>query len=506
MSLCAAREPWSGGSVSESGSGRQKWGEMDATSRPHQIPAEMVLYAEKHRIFELMQSLMEALLICLPKDPILFMIEHLEKDNDDVPRVFVVGPPASGKTTICRWLCKHLNTTYLCLQDLTGPQKLKKAREALACLAQQEAMPDELWVSLLEERLSLEDCVEAGWVLDGFPETRSQALLLQEKGIAPRHVIVLYAPDTVLVERNLGKLLDPFTGEVYHATFDWPMDFMVQRRLVVPEGISEEVTAARLLESYRNVPGIIRAYPGNHKAINADQPCADVFAQALSFVQSRLPSKVPFHPRILLLGPPGSGKRLQAALLAQRYGLANLRLGDLLREKVAEHSPLEELIRPFFATGYPVSDNVVLKVLKDRLNQQDCLSCGWVLHGFPRDVDQAGLMQHSGFEPNRVFFLNLPTEVALQRLCERATDPVSGERYHSTFKPPTEAEVNQRLRRNPKDRPQRVEVKADWYYQQVRELEDFYEDGIPINADQDPYSIFEHIESCLVKPLPFSQH
>ncbi|XP_060100634.1 adenylate kinase 8-like [Heteronotia binoei] len=478
---------------------------MDATNKPHQIPPEMALYAEKHRIFELMQSLMEALLIYRPEDPVDFMIGHLRKNNADVPRVFVVGPPASGKTTISRWICKHLSATYVCPQDLVHNQKLKKSQEVLSCLAQQEAIPDELWVSLLEERLSDEECMSLGWVVDGFPETRDQALQLQEKGIAPRHVIVLHAPDTVLVERNLGKLLDPFTKEVYHSTFDWPVDFMVQRRLVVPEGISEQVTASRLLESHRNIPGVIQAYAKNHKAINADQPCVDVFAQALSFVQSRPASKAPFLPRVLLLGPPGSGKHLQAALLAQKYGLVNLRLGDLLREKVVERTPLSELIKPFFNSSYPVSDNIVLSVLKERLNRQDCLSCGWVLHGFPRDVDQASLMKHTGFEPNRVFFLNLPTEVALQRLCQWATDPVAGERYHSIFKPPINAEVNQRLRQNPKNRPEKVEVKADYYHQQARELEDFYEDGIALNADQDPYTIFEHIESYLVKPLPVTR-
>ncbi|XP_015268474.1 PREDICTED: adenylate kinase 8-like [Gekko japonicus] len=479
---------------------------MDATSGPHQIPPAMALYAEKHRIFELMQTLMEALLIYRPADPVDFLIEHLQKGRDEVPRVLVLGPPASGKTTISRWICKHLSATYLCPQDLAEDRKLKKSKEALSCLSRQGAIPDELWVTLLEERLSAQDCVRLGWVLDGFPETRNQALLLQEKGIAPRHVVVLYAPDTVLVERNLGKLLDPFTHEVYHATFDWPVDFMVQRRLVAPEGISEQDTAGRLLESHRNIPGILQAYSGNHKAINADQPCVDVFAQALHFVQSRPLSKAPFLPRVLLLGPPGSGKRLQAALLAQRYGLVSLRLGDLLREKVADRSPLGELIRPSLETSYPVSDNVVLRVLRDRLNQPDCLSRGWVLHGFPRDVDQAAAMKHTGFEPNRVFFLNLPVEVAVQRVCQRATDPVSGERYHSTFKPPTDTEVNQRLRQNPRDQPGRVEVKVDLYNQQVRELEEFYEDGIPLNADQDPYTIFEHIESCLVKPLPASRH
>ncbi|XP_053114046.1 proline-rich transmembrane protein 4 isoform X3 [Hemicordylus capensis] len=387
-------------------------------------------------------------------------------------------------------------------QDLVQNKQLKRSEEAMAYQARKERVPDELWAALLEDQLNEAECVKTGWVLDGFPETREQGLLLQTRGIAPRHVVVLFAPDTVLVERNLGKLLDPITQEVYHTTFDWPVDFAVQKRLVVPEGISEQATTRRLLESHRNLPGILRTYPGTHKAINADQPCADVFAQALSFVQSRPRSNAPFTPRVVLLGPPASGKRLQAALLAQKYELVSVCFGELLREKVADQTAVGELVRPFLEQDFPVRDSIALQVLKQRLTQKDCLALGWVLHGFPRDVDQADLMKRSGLEPSRVFFLHLPLEVAMQRVCQRTTDPVSGERYHSIFKPPTEEEVHRRLRRNPRDAPQRLELKTDFYNRQAGELEEYYEDAFFINADQDPYTIFEYIESCLLQPLP----
>lgn len=475
---------------------------MDATNKPHIVPPAMGLYAEKHKIFQLMQNLMEALLVHQPLDPINFMIQQLKKDNDEVPRILTVGPPASGKTTISHWLCKHLGAIYLSPQELLYNKVLKASKEAMAYKARKEEVPDELWVSLLEERLNIEDCVSMGWVLDGFPKTRKQALLLQSIGISPRHVVVLYAPDTVLIERNLGKLLDPLTQEVYHATFDWPIDFAVQKRLVVPEGISEQATTQKLLESQRNIPGILQAYQENHKRVNADQPCADVFAQALNFAQSRPRTNAPFVPRIVLLGLPGSGKSLQAALLAQKYDLVNICFGDLLKEKVEAYTVLGELIRPFFESGYPVNDSIVLRVLKERLSQHDCRTFGWVIHGFPRDVDQADLLSHSNHVPNRVFFLNLPAEVAMQRICQRTTDPVTGERYHSIFKPPTEEEVHQRLRRNPKDSPEHMELKIDFYNRQVEELEDYYEDATYINADQDPYTVFEYIESCMVNPLP----
>lgn len=187
-----------------------------------------------------------------------------------------------------------------------------------------------------------------GWILDGIPETREQALTIQTLGISPRHVIVLSAPDTVLIERNLGKRIDPQTGEIYHTTFDWPPELEIQNRLMVPAGISEGETARKLLEYHRNIVRILPSYPKILKVISADQPCVDVFYQALTYVQTSHRSNAPFTPRVLLCGPVGSGKSLQAALLAQKYGLINVCCGQLLKEAVADKSKYGDLIQPFF--------------------------------------------------------------------------------------------------------------------------------------------------------------
>ncbi|KAF5920978.1 hypothetical protein HPG69_014667 [Diceros bicornis minor] len=187
-----------------------------------------------------------------------------------------------------------------------------------------------------------------GWILDGIPESREQALMIQTLGITPRHVIVLSAPDTVLIERNLGKRVDPQTGEIYHTTFDWPPEPEIQNRLMVPGGISELETAGKLLEYHRNIVRILPSYSKILKVISADQPCMDVFYQALTYVQTNRRSNAPFTPRVLLCGPVGSGKSLQAALLAQKYGLVNVCCGHLLKEAVAEKSKFGEMIQPFF--------------------------------------------------------------------------------------------------------------------------------------------------------------
>ncbi|XP_041428054.1 adenylate kinase 8 isoform X1 [Xenopus laevis] len=439
---------------------------MDATRKPLRIPPAMAVYAEEHGVFDIIQKMVEKVLVDRPEDPIQYMIDHLSNDNDDVPRVFILGPPASGKHTM--------------------------------------EVPDELWAKLMRERLSQVDCIKRGWVLEGFPKTRDQALMLQMAGVCPGHLVVLDAPDIVLIERNMGKRIDITDGEVYHTTFDWPSDPAVQRNLVEPEGISEEETGQRLLEFHRNIPGLLRTYSKVSKKINVDQPYMDVFSQVLTFVLSKQRSLAPHTPRILLYGPPGSGRSLQASLLAQKYGIINICCGQVLKEAVADQTKLGELIQPYIENDQQVPDNFVLKILTDHLSSLESAKHGWVLHGFPQDTDQAALLKDAGFMPNRVFSLDLSDDVVIERLSLCMTDPVSGERYHSIYKPAPRSEVQERLQQNPKYSEEKVQARLDAYHANADELEEFYQDVIHINADQDPYTVFEFIESYIVSPLPKS--
>ncbi|KFP84852.1 Adenylate kinase 8, partial [Acanthisitta chloris] len=299
------------------------------------------------------QNMLEELLIHQPDDPIEFMINHLKQSNHDAPRICVLGPPASGKTTVAMWLCKHFDAIRISPETLLFKETLALTEEAKAYKERKQKIPNALWANLIQERLSNVDCIKQGWVLEGFPENQEQAWMLQSSGIFPRHVVMLYAPDTVLIERNSGKRLDPLTQEVYHTAFEWPSDPLVQQRLVEPEDLSEQEVATKMLEYHRNFPDIFQNYQKVLKSINVDQPSIDVLSQVLTFVQTRRQSAAPFTPRILFCGPPGSGKSLQAALIAQKYGVVNICCGQLLKETVAAETKLGELVKPYIEKGCP---------------------------------------------------------------------------------------------------------------------------------------------------------
>ncbi|XP_030647836.1 adenylate kinase 8 [Chanos chanos] len=473
---------------------------MDETVKPLRIPPEMAIYAEKHEIFDLLQYLIRNLLVDKPEDPIRYLIGLLKRDNTEVPRVMLLGPPASGKTTIAKMLCESTQAVHLTASSIL----MDSADLAIEEYTEQsQQVPRELWVKMIQQRLSKVDCVRRGWILEGIPISREEALSLQEAGIAPEHVVMLEAPDAVLMERSLGKKIDPVTGDVYHVTFIRPENIEVTRRLEGPvPPPTEELVARSLVEYHRESHALERTYQNCVKVIDADQPHVDVFAQALRFVLSRHRSAAPHTPRILLFGPPGSGKSLQARLLAQKYKIINICCGKLLKAVAADESSMGQLIKPYLESGEQVPDSMVQQILTGRLSQLDCTTHGWILHGYPRDTEQAERLHESNFIPSRVFFLEMTDDTAIERLTLRSVDPVTGDRYHSLYKAAPSPEVRARLRTDPKDSETAVLRRLREYGSRVSGLQAFYPDAVHLNADQDPHTVFEALESRLVGRLP----
>ncbi|NXB09054.1 KAD8 kinase, partial [Cnemophilus loriae] len=135
-------------------------------------------------------------------------------------------------------------------------------------------IPNALWANLIQERLSNVDCIKQGWILEGFPENQEQAWMLQSSGIFPRHVGKQHKVCVPVQSRS--SFLTVFPVEVFHTTFDWPSDPLVQQRLVKPEDLSEQEVSKKLLEYHRNFPEIFHMYQKVLKSINADQPSVDV--------------------------------------------------------------------------------------------------------------------------------------------------------------------------------------------------------------------------------------
>src|SRR6201992_3443938 len=99
--------------------------------------------------------------------------------------------------------------------------------------------------------------------------------------------------------------------------------------------------------------------------------------------------------RLILLGAPGAGKGTQAAFLCRKFGIPQISTGDMLRAAVKAGTPLGIEAKKVMDAGGLVSDDLIIGLVKDRLQQPDCAS-GYLFDGFPRTIPQADAMKEAG--------------------------------------------------------------------------------------------------------------
>ena len=129
--------------------------------------------------------------------------------------------------------------------------------------------------------------------------------------------------------------------------------------------------------------------------------------------------------RLILLGPPGSGKGTQAQRLVQRYGIVQLSTGDMLRAAVAAQTPIGLKAKDIMAAGHLVPDEIVIGIIKERIEQPDAAN-GFILDGFPRTVPQAEaldeLLTKERMNLDAVIELKVNEGVLLERVERRAAE------------------------------------------------------------------------------------
>ena len=143
--------------------------------------------------------------------------------------------------------------------------------------------------------------------------------------------------------------------------------------------------------------------------------------------------------RIVMLGAPGSGKGTQAKLLVEKYKLPQISTGDMLREAVAEGTPLGRQAKAAMDAGQLVSDDIVLSIIQERVTRPDARK-GFILDGFPRNLQQAEaldqLLTALGRPLNLALLVAVDVDALIQRLVGRRTCLSCGQMYNVFYAPP----------------------------------------------------------------------
>ncbi|CAM9785077.1 unnamed protein product [Ascophyllum nodosum] len=207
-------------------------------------------------------------------------------------------------------------------------------------------------------------------------------------------------------------------------------------------------------------------------------------------------------PKIIIAGAPASGKGTQCSLIKDRYGVVHLSTGDMLREAVKNETPVGVKAKSFMDEGKLVPDDVIIDIVQNRLEEEDCQTRGWLLDGFPRTRAQADALSAAGIKADSFLLLNVPDEMLIARVVGRRLDPETGDIYHLDFNPPPPEIADSRLIQRADDTAEKAQVRLDTYHNNIAAIKECYEDIIrSLDGSVGKAEVFENITKELDSKL-----
>ena len=212
--------------------------------------------------------------------------------------------------------------------------------------------------------------------------------------------------------------------------------------------------------------------------------------------------------RVILLGPPGAGKGTQAQFITEKYGIPQISTGDMLRSAVKAGTELGLKVKDIMASGGLVSDEIIIALVKERIQQDDCNN-GFLFDGFPRTIPQAEALVDAGIAIEHVVEIAVDDEEIVSRLSGRRVHEGSGRVYHIQHNPPKieglDDETNEPLIQREDDREETIRNRLSVYHSQTKPLVDFYTqlsatDG-PVFSTIDGLGKLDEVQSRIVKAL-----
>lgn len=182
---------------------------------------------------------------------------------------------------------------------------------------------------------------------------------------------------------------------------------------------------------------------------------------------------------IILLGPPGSGKGTHAGPLSAHFSLPHISTGDLFRFHMNENTDLGKKVRAYINRGALVPDELVLGMLFERLQQEDCNN-GYILDGFPRSIAQAKILEQN-IQEQALFVaihLDVSDEIIIERILGRLLCQDCQRSFHRVFCPPTKEGIcdscGGTLAQRSDDNRETIAKRLSAYHQEIAPILSFY--------------------------------
>ncbi|MFA5409693.1 MAG: adenylate kinase [Bacilli bacterium] len=186
---------------------------------------------------------------------------------------------------------------------------------------------------------------------------------------------------------------------------------------------------------------------------------------------------------IIFIAPPASGKGTQSDLLKEKYNMVHISTGDLLRNEAASASPMGIYVKGLMDQGLLVDDEIILKLLEKRLQQQDCDN-GYILDGFPRNLEQAAAYDEISKRLKRsidyVILLDIKKDTAMRRITGRTSCPSCGMIYNEYVDTFTKQgfcnKCSSRLEKRSDDNEETFNKRFDTYLVKTQPVIDYYKE------------------------------
>jgi len=206
--------------------------------------------------------------------------------------------------------------------------------------------------------------------------------------------------------------------------------------------------------------------------------------------------------RMILIGPPGAGKGTQAPKIKEKYCACHLATGDMLRAQVAAKTELGRQAKKIMDEGKLVSDEIMIGMIQNELDNNSECQNGFILDGFPRTVPQAvkldGMLKAKSQPLKHAIELQIADELLVARITGRLVHPASGRSYHKIFNPPKANMIDdvtgEPLIQRSDDNEGTLRKRLGTYHEQTGPVVDYYRNtGIwkKIDASKEPGQVWK---------------
>ena len=454
---------------------------------------EVESYLEYQNVYDLFEYLLKELLVDKPEDPLNYLISKLEKPHRR--RLFLLGATGSKKKDIAKELGARFKTQVISLSDIFREEINKKGKHADAiekATREGRYVADDIVLELVMPVLKKAEKQASSYLLEGMPRTRVQALSLQRAGVIPDRVVILQS----IREDFDFRFREKYASNVGHGK-------SAQDKIVLTDSPECDEAFLNAWNEYNyHVNGIKEVYRSQYHEVDGYGEIDKISDSAARIFLMRGRSNAPRKPpKVVIIGPPCSGRSTQSQKLASRYGLTLVSVTQLLRDQVNRKNELGMRISDFLHDGDSVPDDIVTELVRSRLNETDCKMNGWVLDGFPKNQLQALALRQSKLQPTLAFFLDASDALVFDRLDSRRMDPVTGVYYNIKVSVPYE--LHSRLIQCSEDTHDNGKKRLQRYRESYSKLQaEYARISVTIKAELDTNLIIEMMGDAIENSVP----